>query len=61
MSAAVQYLTNEDGKKTAVVLPIDAYEKMLEDLDDLAVAAERRGEPTIPYDQFKAELKRQNE
>jgi hypothetical protein len=58
MSATVQFLTNEKGRKTAVVLPIDDYEKLLEDLDDLAVIAERRGEETIPHAEFKKGLKR---
>jgi hypothetical protein len=58
MSEAVQYLTDEAGKKTAVVLPILDYEKLLEDLDDLSAVAERRAEPSIPHDQFKADLKR---
>jgi len=31
---------------------------LLEDLRDLAVVAERRGEPSIPHDEFIAELKR---
>ena len=58
MSATVQYLTNEKGRKTAVVLDIDDYEKLLEDLDGLAVIAERRGEETIPHTEFKKGLKR---
>ena len=58
MSQAVQYLTDKAGKKTAVVLPITDYEKLLEDLDDLSAIAERRDEATILQDQFKAELKR---
>ena len=58
MSAPVQFLTNEKGRKTAVVLPIDDYEKLLEDLDDLAVIAERRHEETIPHAEFKKRLKR---
>ncbi|MBV9007683.1 MAG: hypothetical protein JO354_00740 [Verrucomicrobia bacterium] len=58
MSDSVQYLTDEQGERTAVLLPISAYEKLLEDLDDLAVAAERRDEPTIPHEQFVSELKR---
>jgi hypothetical protein len=58
MATSVQYITNQKGKKTAVVLPIADYEKLLEDLDDLAVIADRHDEPTIPHDQFKAELKR---
>jgi len=57
MSEALQYLTDEAGKKTAVVLPITDYEKLLEDLDDLAAIARRREEPTVSHDQFKAELR----
>ena len=58
MSQALQYLTDDLGERTAVVLPISDYEKLLEDLDDLAVVAERRDEPVIPHDQFIADLKR---
>ena len=58
MSQALQYITDERGERTAVVLPIGDYEKLLEDLDDLAVVAERRDEPVIPHDQFISELKR---
>ena len=57
MSDSVQYLTDDRGERTAVLMPIAAYEKLLEDLDDLAVIAERREEPTIPHDQFVAELR----
>ena len=58
MSDTLQYLTDEHGAKTAVVLPISEYEKLLEDLEDLAVVAERRDEPTIPHEQFIGDLKR---
>ena len=58
MNHAVQYLTDEHGDRTAVVLPIADYEKLLEDLDDLAAVAERRDEPTLSHEQFIAELKR---
>ena len=58
MSDPVQYLTDERGERTAVVLPISNYEKLLEDLEDLAVVAERREESTVPHEQFVAELKR---
>jgi hypothetical protein len=58
MSDIVQYLTDESGQRTSVLLPISAYEKLLEDLDDLAVVAERRDEPTTGHEQFLSELKR---
>ena len=52
MSDPVKYITDDHGERTAVVLPISDYEKLLEDLEDLAVGAERRDEPTIPHEQF---------
>ncbi|HUQ71248.1 MAG TPA: hypothetical protein VM165_17100 [Planctomycetaceae bacterium] len=58
MSQTLQYLTNEYGERTAVVLPMTDYEKLMDDLDDLATMAERREEPVIPHEQFVAELKR---
>jgi hypothetical protein len=54
----VKYITDDRGERTAVVLPIADYEKLLEDLEDLAVVAERREEPTIPHEQLVSELKR---
>jgi hypothetical protein len=48
-----EYITDAKGKKTKVVLPVDVYEKMLEDLHDLAVIAERRDEETISLDELK--------
>jgi len=41
-----------------VLLPIEQYERLLEDLEDLAAVAERRNEPTISHDDLVAELKR---
>jgi len=52
-----QYVTDESGKKTAVILPIEEFEELLEDIEDLAVLLERRAEPTIPFDEVIAKLK----
>lgn len=52
-----QYLIDENGHKTAVVIPLEEYEELLEDIHDLAVIAERRDEPTIPFDELKKRLK----
>ncbi len=38
----VHFITNESGEKISVVLPIDEYKKMIEDLHDLAVIAQRK-------------------
>jgi len=48
-----QYIVNEHGERVAVILPLEEYEQLQEDLHDLAVAAERREEPTIPFEELK--------
>ena len=54
----LQYVTDAEGRKTAVILPIQEYDELLEDLGDLAVVAERRDEPTVSHDRVRTELKR---
>jgi len=52
-----QYIISGEGRKTAVVIPLEEYEEMLEDLHDLAVIAERKGEPTVSMKELKERLK----
>jgi len=52
-----QYVTNQAGEKTAVLLPLADFEQIMEDLDDLAVIAERRDEKTVSHADLFAELK----
>ena len=51
-----QYVVDGDGKRTAVILPIEQYERLLEDLHDLAVIAERRAEEPISLAEMKRRL-----
>jgi hypothetical protein len=53
-----KYVTDEKGNKTAVILPIEEFEELLEDLQDLAVLVERRDEPAISHEEVIARLKR---
>jgi len=52
-----QFIIDESGMKTAVILPVEQYEDLLEDIHDLAVIAERKDEPTINYDDLMKRLK----
>jgi PHD/YefM family antitoxin component YafN of YafNO toxin-antitoxin module len=54
----IEYVTNREGEKTAVIVPIENFDELMEDIEDLAAVAERREEPTISHDQLVAELKR---
>jgi hypothetical protein len=53
-----QYITNEAGERISVVLPMDEFQELLDDIEDLAAIAERRDEPTVPHDEVIKELKR---
>ena len=54
---AEQYVVDGAGKRTAVILPIEQYERMLEDLHDLAVVAARRDEEPISLEEMKRRLR----
>ena len=53
-----QYVVDEKGKRTAVILPVEEYEELLEDLHDLAIIAERQEEPTVSFEKLKQKLKK---
>ena len=46
--ASRSFVVEENGKRTAVMLSIEEYERLLEDPDDLVVIAQRRNESTEP-------------
>ena len=53
----VQYITDENGQKQAVIMSIERFNQLLEDIHDLAVIAERKDEPTIPHQEVYEILK----
>lgn len=58
MSVVEKFVVDSNVRKTGVVLSLKRYEKLLEDLHDLAVVAERRSESTISIAEMKRRLKR---
>lgn len=57
MRPAEQFITDEKGKKVSVILSYRRYRRLMEDLHDLAVVAERKDEPTVSFAEFKKKLK----
>ncbi len=53
----VQYITDAQGHKTAVILPIEEYEEMLEDLHFGEVARESISEPKRDFDELVKEMR----
>ena len=58
MAANEQYVVDAEGRKLAVLLSLEQYEKLMEDLHDLAVVAERRDEQTMSLQDLKQRLKK---
>lgn len=56
-----QYVVDANGTKTAVLLSVEQYEQLLEDLHDLAVVAERRSETPISLTAMQAGLQNEGE
>ena len=48
-----QYIYDSKGKKTGVILSLERYEQLLEDLHDMAVVAERRDEESVSFEEMK--------
>jgi PHD/YefM family antitoxin component YafN of YafNO toxin-antitoxin module len=58
MAVREKYVVDSKGRKTGVLLSIEQYERLLEDLHDLAVIAERRDEKAISLEELKRRLKK---
>jgi len=58
MSTEVQFITDDKGEKTGVIMNISDYQSLMEDIEDLAACAERRDEGTISHEDFLRELKK---
>ena len=58
MAAHEQYVVDAKGRKTGVLLSLAEYQKLLEDLHDLAVLAERRDEKPMSLTELKRRLRK---
>ena len=57
LAEKIRYITDENGNKQSVVLPVETYEEILEDIQDLVAVAERKTENTISIEDIKRNLK----
>ncbi len=52
----IQYLIDDTGKKTAVVIDLDEWGELWEDIFDIFVSESRRDEPTVLWEELKTEM-----
>jgi PHD/YefM family antitoxin component YafN of YafNO toxin-antitoxin module len=53
----VQFLTDTDGRKVAVLLNLEEWGELWEDIYDNMLANERADEPSMPLEEFEAALR----
>lgn len=56
----IQFLVNEDGEKTAVLLDLQEWGDLWEDFYDILVARSRVEEETISWNDLESELNQEN-
>jgi hypothetical protein len=53
----VQFVTDTDGRKVAVLLDLEEWGELWEDIYDNMLARERVDEPSTPLEEFEDELR----
>ena len=56
----IKYIYDDNGNKTDVIIPINKYESLLEDLADIKAIEERRHEKSIPFEEVKKRFYKKN-
>ena len=52
----IQYLVDESGNKTAVLIDLKEWGELWEDIYDSMIADSRKDEPTIPWEEVKKKM-----
>ena len=52
----LNYITNPQGEQTAVMLPMNEFLELMEDVEDLISIASRKNEPTTSHENLLIEL-----
>lgn len=55
----IQFVTDDAGKRTAVLISLEEWGDVWEDIYDILVSQARRDEPTVSWDDLKAEMDRE--
>ena len=55
----VQFVTDDTGKRTAVLISLAEWGNVWEDVYDIMVSESRKGEATVAWEELKAEMARE--
>ncbi len=51
----IQFVTDEAGNRTAVLISLDEWGEIWEDIYDVLVSGSRKDEPTVEWERVKAD------
>ena len=54
---ALEYITDESGNKKALIIPIREFEDIIEDIEDIITAYQRKDEKKVSLEKVKKNLK----
>jgi PHD/YefM family antitoxin component YafN of YafNO toxin-antitoxin module len=52
----VQFVVDDKGKRKAVIIDLEEWGELWEDIYDILISEQRRGEPSVPWEELKAEV-----
>jgi len=52
----IQFVVDDTGKKRAVIINLEEWGELWEDFYDILISESRRGEPTVSWEELKAEM-----
>jgi PHD/YefM family antitoxin component YafN of YafNO toxin-antitoxin module len=55
----VQFVVDDSGKKKAVIIDLEEWGELWEDIYDILISEQRRGEPSVQWEELKAEALRE--
>jgi hypothetical protein len=56
MIEGIQFVVDDAGKKTAVIINLEKWGELWEDIYDIFVSESRREEPVTAWEELKAEM-----
>jgi PHD/YefM family antitoxin component YafN of YafNO toxin-antitoxin module len=57
----IQFVIDEQGRKKAVLIDLEEWGQTWEDIYDVLVARSRQDEPTVDWEELKAEMAQEEE
>ncbi|MFN3476373.1 MAG: hypothetical protein ACK4Z6_02295 [Candidatus Methylomirabilales bacterium] len=55
----IQFVVDDTGKKRAVLIDLSEWGELWEDIYDVLISQSRKDEPTVPWEELKAEMERE--